>query len=122
MENTSSPLVHIIGFIILGIISAFNTWQSRRHGNALEQVKKTGNSILTLSNGRLAATLLTNVQFSRQNLVLQKRIAELSKDRGDEAAALAAELVVKQQEALLNAHLEASAQVELAKLQSLRKV
>jgi hypothetical protein len=127
MGEYTTNAVHILGLFLLTVISAFNTWQNRRHGEKssaiardLEVVKSTGKSILTLSNGRFAAILLVNLEFAKQLVLKQRRLVELSNSEEDKSALVADDLVVKQQEALLNAHLQAQAQVELTKLQSLR--
>jgi len=121
-----SEIVNNIALVALSVLAAWNARQISMRGKQLATIKDTTDTIHnttetihTLSNGRLAAVLTVNLQFARSIAVLTERVASITGEDGDIAAARAANLQVAQQEALLNAHLMAQSQVELARLQKL---
>lgn len=115
--------------IVLGILGVIGAHHSIKNNRELREVKalsahtmETGEAIYKLSNGRVTALLTVNMQFAKSIAVMAHRMAEVTRQAGDEAAALAADVQARQQEALLTSHLLAQAQVELQHLQKLRGV
>jgi hypothetical protein len=111
----SPNLTTMINSIALLGIAAISAWTAAKQANRDKQVlsiKRTGEATHTLSNSAMAAQLKMNVQFATQTAVLAHRLAESTKQEGDIAAALAADIVVKEQEAILQKHLIAQAKVD----------
>lgn len=97
--------VNSISLLGLGILGAWTTYQSAKRDKEIASVKKTGEAIHTLSNSAMGAQLKKNVQFAQANATLAHRMAEITKESADIAAAIAADIVVKQEQELLQVHL-----------------
>jgi hypothetical protein len=111
----SPSLTTTINSLALLGIAAISAWTAAKQANrdkTVASIKKTGEATHTLSNSAMAAQLKMNVQFATQTSVLAHRLADVTKQAGDIAAAIAADIVIKEQEAILQKHLIAQAKVD----------
>jgi hypothetical protein len=94
---------------LVGLITALLvTWNTYRQSKQGKQVT----AIHTLTNSAMGAQLKINVDFAQQNAVLAHRLAAISKDEGDVAAANAADVIVTSQKAIYQEHLIRQAKVD----------
>jgi hypothetical protein len=98
--NTSNVMI-----LAIGIITAWNAYQSGK-------IKKTGEATHILSNSAMGEQKKLNVDFAKRYAVQAHRFADMTKLDSDIAAALAADIVVKEQEVIYNQHLIQQAKVD----------
>ena len=110
-ENTTTA-INSLALLGIAVLSAWTASKQAGRDKKVESIKKTGEATHTLSNSAMAAQLKMNVQFATQTAVLAHRLADVTKQEGDVAASLAADIVVKEQEAILQKHLIAQAKVD----------
>lgn len=84
----------------IAFISFMGVWNSRQN----KRTGKTVDKIHILTNSAMGAQLKLNVEFAEANAVQAHRIAEITKSDGDIAAAEAADVKVKSQQALYQDH------------------
>jgi hypothetical protein len=103
----SMPALSEPGIVALttAALVAWNTWKQNRQGKQLTAVH-------ILTNSAMGAQLKINVDFANQNAVLLHRLADISKEAGDLAAATAADVIVETQKALYQEHLLKQAKVD----------
>ena len=101
--------VALLGLAIIGVWTAHKTAAIK---DKTDEIKKVADATHTLSNSAMGAQLKMNVQFATSDAVSKHRIATLTNEAGDIAAAQAADIVVKEQEDLLQRHVIAQAKVD----------
>lgn len=89
----------------IAFMSVWNNRQNKKNGAVIDKVH-------TLSNSAMGAQLKLNVEFAEANAVQAHRIAEITKEDGDTAAAIAADVRVKSQQFLYQEHLTQQAKVD----------
>jgi hypothetical protein len=94
----------IVG-LVTAVLVSWNTWRASRN-------EKVVRSIHTLTNSAMGAQLKLNVQFAEKIAVGAHRLADVTKEAGDAAAAIAAEVVVEAQKSIYQDHLLRQAKVD----------
>jgi hypothetical protein len=122
VDPNVATAINSLALLGVAVISAWTAAKSAARDRKLESVKKTGEATHTLSNSAMGAQLKMNVTFARAAAVMARRLAEVTKQSGDTAAAAAADVQVIEQEAILQVHLIQQARVdaELAKDQQMK--
>ena len=103
----------VIG-LTTAVLVAWNTWRQSLADKKAAKVEKVVNAVHTLTNSAMGSQLKLNVEFAERISVQAHRLADLSKQDADIAAALAADVVVKEQEAVYQEHLVRQAKVDSA--------
>ena len=113
---TNWEIVHTdVNTLAIFVAISLSIWQAgKEHGRdqVIKSVQKTAEATHILSNSAMGEQLKQSLQFAIANSVTAHRLAVLTKEAGDEAAALASDVVVKQQAALLQEHLISQAKVD----------
>src|ERR1700691_1573682 len=112
LSESTTTAINSLALLGIAVLSAWTASKQAGRDKKVESIKKTGEATHTLSNSAMAAQLKMNVQFATQTAVLAHRLADVTKQEGDVAASLAADIVVKEQEAILQKHLIAQAKVD----------
>jgi hypothetical protein len=94
----------IVG-LTTALLVAWNTWRASKNDKVVK-------SIHTLTNSAMGAQLKLNVDFCEKNAVLARRLASITKEDGDAAAATAAEVLVEAQKSVYQDHLLRQAKVD----------
>lgn len=84
---------------------AWNTWRASKNDRVVKDIH-------TLTNSAMGSQLKLNVEFAERISVQAHRLAIVTKEEGDVAAALAADVVVKEQQAVYQEHLVRQAKVD----------
>jgi hypothetical protein len=92
--------------ITTAILVAWNAWRANK-------TAKVVNAVHTLTNSAMGAQLKINVDNAQRAAVMAHRIADITKQEGDIAAAKAADLEVIQQQAVYQDHVVRQAKVDL---------
>jgi hypothetical protein len=94
-----------IMILAVGTITAWNAHQAGK-------IKRTGEATHLLSNSAMGEQKKLNVDFARRYAVQAHRFADMTNLDSDIAAAVAADVVVKEQESIYNQHLVQQAKVD----------
>lgn len=94
----------LVGLITAALVT-WNTWRASKQAKVVRQIH-------TLTNSAMGMQLKLNVDFAKQNAVLAHRLADISHEEGDIAAAKAADVVVEIQTAIYQEHLIKQAEVD----------
>jgi hypothetical protein len=100
VPNTAETVAFMTAFLV-----AWNTWRASKNDKVVKDIH-------TLTNSAMGAQLKLNVTFAEQNAVKSKRIAAMTKEEGDIAAATADDVIVEQQRAIYQEHLVRQAKVD----------
>lgn len=112
LDQSTINSLALLGVAIIGLYTAR---QSKVATTEIASVKKTGEAVHVLSNSAMGAQLKINVQYAKAAALLAHRLAAVTGEKGDEAAAAALDLAVGEQEVLLNTHVIQQAKVDAVK-------
>lgn len=91
--------------VFIGFMTVWNNRQNKKAAVVIEKVH-------ILANSAMSAQLKLNVEFAEANSVQAHRIAEITKEEGDMAAATASDVKVKSQQTLYQEHQMQQAKVD----------
>jgi hypothetical protein len=91
----------LLGVAVIGVWTANKASKIKK---VVDDTKKVAVATHVLSNSAMEAQLRMNVQSWTASSVMAHRLAEITKQDGDVAAAKAIDVVVKEQEAILQKH------------------
>jgi hypothetical protein len=94
----------IVG-LTTAVLVAWNTWRASKNDKVVK-------SIHTLTNSAMGAQLKLNLQFAERFAVQAHRLASITKETGDLAAAVAADVDVEAQKSVYQDHLLRQAKVD----------
>jgi FlaG/FlaF family flagellin (archaellin) len=109
-----SNISYFTAAVVWGLVQVWNKYTDARQMQVLREVKKTGEETKLLTNGAMLAQLKMNVEFAKERSVDKHRLAQITKEAGDIAAATASDLVVTQQVEILQEYLLRQAKVDAA--------
>jgi|ERR1700722_2231260 len=87
------------------VIVSYNTWRGTKRDKIVKDIH-------ILTNSAMAEQLKVRVQFAKSQYVLATRLASITGEEGDKASAIAAGVVVQEQQALLDEHMARQAKVD----------
>lgn len=100
-----STIATITAGVLWGIFRVWDKIGDHRREKLMKSVKLTGEKTHALSNGAMAFQKKLNIEFAERIAVQAHRLAGLTGDAGDVAAAVAAEVVVEQQREVYREHI-----------------
>ena len=94
----------IVG-LTTAVLVAWNTWKASKNEKVVKQIH-------VLTNSAMGDQLRLNLKFAERFAVQAHRLAALSGDNGDKAAAVAADVDVESQKSIYQEHLLRQAKVD----------
>jgi hypothetical protein len=107
-----NPTIQSLALLGVAMMSAWTAHKASQAETKISVVNKTVDAVHVLSNSAMAAQLKMNVQLARSNAVMAHRLATITKEPGDEAAAIAVDVQVIEHERILQEHLIQQAKVD----------
>jgi hypothetical protein len=110
----SQTTITSIASLFTALLVVWTAYKTKQLQVVADSTKKTVDAVHTLSNSAMGATLKMNVQLAASNAVMAHRLAEITGQPGDAAAAVALDLKTKEHQAIYEAHLAQQAKVDAA--------
>jgi hypothetical protein len=105
LSPSTVTTINSLALLGVAVIGAWTAAKQSARDKEVASIKKTGEAVHTLTNSAMGAQLKNAVVLAKQSAAFAHRVADSTKEAGDIAAAVAADTVVEDQEAILQIHL-----------------